>query len=377
VRVQRPTHRVRFRRALGTGIVLFALGGVTGNAHAAGTFDDDDYDRHEPNIEAVAAAGITEGCRPGEFCPSQRVNRGQMASFLVRALNLPPATRDHFTDDDGTTHEASINAVAEAGITGGCAPGRYCPNREVTRGQMASFLARARGLDPIPVGPYLLVGPVHGRIDEPGRVNTHTFEVGRPSRITYENHRCPDGSGNRVGFIVTDGEGRVIAQWSDWSSREIFSVPRAGRYTMTTRTAHSTRRFNYCFTLIDVTTPQRFQIGIGQFVTPTGPNGPQPQQGAGNIGQPGEIDVYTFEVGRPSRITYENQRCPDGSGNRVGFIVTDEEGRVIAQWSDWSSREIFSVPRAGRYTMTTRTAHSTRRFNYCFTLIDVTDTNPQ
>ena len=89
--------------------------------------------------------GITTGCAtdPPRFCPSSSVTRAQMASFLVRALDLPPTTIDHFIDDDGSFHEADINALAEAGITGGCGPDRYCPASPVTRAQMAAFLVRA------------------------------------------------------------------------------------------------------------------------------------------------------------------------------------------------------------------------------------------
>lgn len=40
----------------------------------------------------------------------------------------------------------AIKALAFSGITGGCAPGLYCPGAPVTRGQMAVFLAEALGL---------------------------------------------------------------------------------------------------------------------------------------------------------------------------------------------------------------------------------------
>ena len=66
-----------------------------------------------------------------------------MAGFLVRALHLPPATKDYFTDDNNSSLEASINATAEAGLTGGCGDGKYCPSTAVTREQMAAFLLRA------------------------------------------------------------------------------------------------------------------------------------------------------------------------------------------------------------------------------------------
>jgi len=39
-------------------------------------------------IEALAAAGITGGCGNGNFCPNQNVTRGEMAAFFSRALGL-------------------------------------------------------------------------------------------------------------------------------------------------------------------------------------------------------------------------------------------------------------------------------------------------
>jgi S-layer homology domain len=41
--------------------------------------------------------------------------------------------------------ENNINRLAAAGITSGCTPTTYCPNLDVTRGQMAAFLHRAFG----------------------------------------------------------------------------------------------------------------------------------------------------------------------------------------------------------------------------------------
>jgi len=39
-------------------------------------------------VEAMAAAGITGGCAPNSFCPDQAVTRGQLAVFLSTALGL-------------------------------------------------------------------------------------------------------------------------------------------------------------------------------------------------------------------------------------------------------------------------------------------------
>jgi len=108
-------------------------------------FTDDESSMHEGDINALAEAGITNGCTATTFCPSQNVKRDQMASFLVRAFELPATATDYFTDDTGNFHEADINALAEAGITNGCTATTFCPSQTVTRGQMTAFLHRAMG----------------------------------------------------------------------------------------------------------------------------------------------------------------------------------------------------------------------------------------
>lgn len=133
----------RLRRAASYLALLVLL---TGALPPGGTFTDDNANPHEPDIEALFAAGITAGCAPSRFCPSEPVTRGQMATFLTRALALPAATADHFTDDDGSPYEDSINRLAAAEITSGCALDAFCPNASITREQMAAFLTRGYSL---------------------------------------------------------------------------------------------------------------------------------------------------------------------------------------------------------------------------------------
>ena len=71
-----------------------------------------------------------------------------MASFLARAMNLSAPTDPSvgaFADIVGNVHRDDIRAIAAEGITTGCneAGTLYCPFRFVTRGEMATFLARA------------------------------------------------------------------------------------------------------------------------------------------------------------------------------------------------------------------------------------------
>jgi glucose/arabinose dehydrogenase len=106
-------------------------------------FSDDNGISGENSINSLREANITGGCAPNRFCPKASVTRAQMAIFLAKALNLPATTTDYFDDDDGKTGESSINRMAAAGLTGGCAPRKYCPSAYITREQMAAFLRRA------------------------------------------------------------------------------------------------------------------------------------------------------------------------------------------------------------------------------------------
>lgn len=115
---------------------------------ASDVFTDDDGNVHEANIDVIAAAQITLGCNPpdnSEYCPEREITRGEMAAFMARAFNLPEGP-DAFTDDGDSIFEGDINAIADVGITLGCNPptnDQFCPERDMTRGEMAAFVVRA------------------------------------------------------------------------------------------------------------------------------------------------------------------------------------------------------------------------------------------
>jgi secreted trypsin-like serine protease len=118
------------------------------------SFSDIPLSVHERSIERVALAGFASGTSLTTYAPALQVTRGQMATFLARALGLAPQPTGPFTDVAGTTHEQNINAVAAAGVAGGFPDGTFRPGDPVTRGQMATFLAKARQLQPQPTGPF-------------------------------------------------------------------------------------------------------------------------------------------------------------------------------------------------------------------------------
>ncbi len=110
-------------------------------------FSDDNNSIFEDDINRLAQAGITKGCGGTNFCPKNVVDRGQMAAFLVRAFGLTDdGGGDLFVDDDNSIFEGDIDRLGTAGITRGCNPptnDRFCPNLSVDRGAMAAFLHRA------------------------------------------------------------------------------------------------------------------------------------------------------------------------------------------------------------------------------------------
>lgn len=111
------------------------------------SFSDTVGNTHEGNIGAIAAAGVTQGLGGGLYGPELNVGRDQMASFLAAGFDLEASDdAPTFADIAGNTHESNIRAIAEARITGGVGGGNYGPDQEVTRGQMATFIARALGL---------------------------------------------------------------------------------------------------------------------------------------------------------------------------------------------------------------------------------------
>jgi hypothetical protein len=117
-----------------------------------GTPAYDDVDGHlfEVAIDKIQTAGIGFGCDENSFCPDRPLERDEMAELLVRAFQYEnPDATDFFTDDSGNPFETSINKLANGGITVGCNPpanDHFCPDRQLSRGEMATFFVRAIGL---------------------------------------------------------------------------------------------------------------------------------------------------------------------------------------------------------------------------------------
>ncbi len=105
-------------------------------------------------IEALAAAGITDGCGGGDYCPGTPVSRAQMAVFLLKAEHGPAYAPPHCVGifDDVPCPSLFADWIEELfaeGITGGCSadPALYCPSNPTTRGQAAALLTMTFALE--------------------------------------------------------------------------------------------------------------------------------------------------------------------------------------------------------------------------------------
>ena len=132
-------------------------------------------------VEGFFAKGITTGCavNPMRYCPDRGVTRAEMAVFLLRSMHADDPTPyepkdvdpDPFADVPAAGKdwmEPWIEQFYALGVTTGCGVSGtqllFCPERGVTRAEMAVFMLRAKGITPVddPSNPFIDV-PVPGK----------------------------------------------------------------------------------------------------------------------------------------------------------------------------------------------------------------------
>ena len=129
-------------------IVVSIPGGPTGRLKNGYVSVPSDGSAFLQSIVKLIAAGITQGCGVGTYCPNNTITRAEMAIFLIRAkygvcFTPPPATGTMFSDVPANAFGAKhIELLASLGVTSGCGGSKFCPNSTVTRDAMAVFLLR-------------------------------------------------------------------------------------------------------------------------------------------------------------------------------------------------------------------------------------------
>ncbi|GGI07992.1 S-layer homology domain-containing protein [Egicoccus halophilus] len=103
---------------------------------------------HARPVDQLTALGVIQGNSRGVFDPAGRVTRAQMATMLVRAAEVAngerfaTASASGFTDTRGSVHAGSIDLAHGLGIASGVTATRFAPADAVRRDQMATFLVR-------------------------------------------------------------------------------------------------------------------------------------------------------------------------------------------------------------------------------------------
>lgn len=149
---------------------------------------------HGPGIRDLLAGGIARGCGPELFCPAASVTRGQLTTFLARALRLPPATGPAgYLDTVGTPHAPGIDALAAVGILTSTGSDRFAPNEALTRAEMAALVSRSLGLAAKAPAPFTDVPA-----DHPHAAGiAAAFEAGLTKGCGGDRF-CPDGTLTRA-----------------------------------------------------------------------------------------------------------------------------------------------------------------------------------
>jgi VWFA-related protein len=112
---------------------------------AKGTFNDVQGNSFSTYIYAIYTAGITQGCGSNNYCPSMQVTRGQMAAFIMRAKygeDFTYTTTPYFSDvPAGHTFFKYVQKMKDTGVT--AVSGSFLVDSIVTREQMAAFIIRS------------------------------------------------------------------------------------------------------------------------------------------------------------------------------------------------------------------------------------------
>lgn len=129
-----------FKKILG----LVLAGSITLSIAAPQTFAND-ISNHQMKTELTywADKDVILPDSKGNYNPNREVTRGEFASYIARALELTTSTKYKFSDVKGSQLTREVQNAAGAGILSGYPDGKFRPNDKITRQQMAGMLYNA------------------------------------------------------------------------------------------------------------------------------------------------------------------------------------------------------------------------------------------
>lgn len=121
---------------------------VTPNTDAtpSGTFSDTRSHWAADSIDYVVDHGLFTGTSATSFSPDAQMTRAMLATVLYRLADKPAAGSTSFSDvPSGEYYTDAVAWAAEKGIVTGSGNGRFEPNGNITREQLAAMLYRYAG----------------------------------------------------------------------------------------------------------------------------------------------------------------------------------------------------------------------------------------
>lgn len=125
-------------------MLWWAAGSPTPKASGAEIFNDVTADSPaNMAIGWLSEEKLTNGCAENQFCPDKTVSRGQLATFLYRHTGAQVTGSSVFADvADDSYYALPILWLAQNNITQGCEEGKFCPDEDATVAQAAIFMHR-------------------------------------------------------------------------------------------------------------------------------------------------------------------------------------------------------------------------------------------
>lgn len=228
-----------------------------------------------------------------------------VAFTLVAALPVAASTGVFHDVDEDDAHASSVEWMEQVGLTYGCGPDRFCPDRAVSRAQLASFLQRLASSGVVDAG----------TLD--GLSVQELATEGEPGPAGPSGSRGPAGPAGADGAAVLSaagapltGDGHDGDLWWDTAARELYGPKKDGSW-------------GSGVSLTGLQGPAgepgpQGPIGMDGPVGPEGPTGPAGTEGPTGPQGPAGIEGPAGPQGPEGQIGPEGPEGPEGPTGAQG-----------------------------------------------------------
>lgn len=175
--------------------------------------------RAQGAVNALKAAGITNGKSDTKFGANDLITRGELAIWIQKGFGLEGTAELKFTDV-GSRYTEAVAALVANKITQGKSETQFGTADNAKRGDYAIFLHRAhQTLDVTPVAPEIVgVSAINSK---QARV---TFKGALPANVDFSNFEINGGLTVAAVELSTDRKSAVITVSSEFTRNQEYTV---------------------------------------------------------------------------------------------------------------------------------------------------------